>query len=402
MNYKYVAYDEQKRLIKGKMEVASATVAEQMLLRRGYQPVTITEAITMPPIEEALPSLFKVKLKEVVMFSRQLATLIDAGISIVPALQLIQEQTGNRLLKKTINELLKDLRSGNSFSQALSRHEKIFSDLYCQLVAVGERTGNASDSLRQAALYMEKDDVMRKKIKKALTYPAIVAGVAVVVMAVLMTFVLPSLMEMFSNMNTELPITTRLLIDCTDFASTHALELFVGMGVVAGAGIMYVRRPSGRYKLDQLLLKAPVIGKANLMGEMARFSRTLALLVHAGLPLPEILQMAQQTSTNLVIKEALVQVRTELLQGEGLAAPMARNKLFPPLLVQMVSVGEESGRLESTLETVATSYEVEADETIGNMVSMIEPVMTIVLAIGVGFIALSVITPMYTMTGAFE
>jgi type IV pilus assembly protein PilC len=266
---------------------------------------------------------------------------------------------------------------------------------------VGERTGIAADSLKTAADYLEKDLVIKKKIKKALTYPAIVLVVAAVVIVVLMIFVMPSMTKMFVDMKMELPLTTRLLIGLTNFVSTNTLPLLGGAVLAVVIVVLYRRSHSGRYQLDRLLLKVPVIGTANLMGEMARFSRTLALLVHAGLPLPEIMEMVRRTSGNQVMKEALAGVRTGLLEGEGLSGPMSRNTLFPSLLVQMVKVGEESGKLESTLSTVAGSYEAEADDKISGMISMIEPVMTVGLALIIGFIAISVITPMYSMTGKF-
>ncbi len=402
MNYRYVGYTtSDKKLVKGTISGGSEAAARELLLGQGCQPITLKPLSTLPPIEDMFPSLFKVKPKEVTMFSRQLATLLDAGISIVPALQLIQDNMRNRIFRKMIIEMLNDLRSGNSFSEALSKHKKVFGDLYCQLVAVGERTGGAADSLKAAADYLEKDIILKKKIKKALTYPTIVLSVAVVVIAVLMLFVMPSMTKMLIDMNVELPITTRMLIGFTDFVTANKLQLFGGIGLAVVVGVLYTRSPSGRYQLDRLLLRAPVIGAANLMGEMARFSRTMALLVHAGLPLPEIMEMVGQTSGSCVVKEALAGVRTGLLQGEGLSGPMSRNKLFPSLLVQMVRVGEESGRLESTLGTVAGSYEVEADDKISGMVSMIEPAMTVGLAVVIGFIALSVITPMYSMMGKF-
>ncbi|MDD5093955.1 MAG: type II secretion system F family protein [Dehalococcoidia bacterium] len=402
MEYKYIAYTNDKKLMKGTISGVSEAAATQALITQGYQPITLEVRAGLPSIEEAFPSFFKIKPREVIMFSRQLATLLDAGISIVPAIQLIQEQTSNRMFKKVIADINNDLRAGSSLSEALSRHEDIFGDLFCQLVAAGERSGGLEQFLRRGADYLEKDLVMKKKIKKALTYPVIVLVVAVIVISVLTVFVLPKMVDMFSNMGSDLPITTRMLISLNDFIGAYKLYLFAGMGLAVFGFITYVKNPKGRLKLDRFLITAPIIGKANLMGEMARFARTLALLVHAGLPLPEVIAITRQTSGNIVVKDSLASVRTGLLQGEGLSGPMARDKTFPNLLVQMIMVGEESGKLESTLDTVATSYETEADETITNMVSLIEPVMTVVLALIVGFIALSVIMPMYSMTDAFE
>jgi len=399
MDYQYVAYNEQKELVKGTISGASEAA---VLISQGYHPLTIKQKVGLPPIEEAFPSLFKIKPKEIIMFSRQLATLLDAGISIVPALHLLQEQAPKRQFRNIIGEIGNDLRSGSSFSEALFKHEKVFGQLYCNLIAAGERIGGLDQLLRQAADYIEKDMVNKAKIKKALTYPVIVLGVAAAVITVLLVFVLPEMVDMFDSVGQDLPITTRILINVNDFFQSYGFPFFVGVGVAMVLLIGYVKRPAGRYRLDRFLLKTPVVGTALLMSEMARFSRILVLMIRAGLPLPEIVAMTRQTSTNVIIKDSLANVRTGLLQGEGLSEPMSRDPVFPNLLVQMVMVGEESGRLETTLETVADNYERTADEAITNMISMIEPVMTIVLALIVGFIAVSVITPMYEMTDAFK
>lgn len=403
MNFRYVAYTSGgKKVVKGMVSGNSEAAATETLMSHGYRPITLKPAMTLPAIEDVFPSIFKVTTKDIILFSRQMATLLDSGISIVPALQLIMEETSSRAFKRVVARLLQDLRAGDPFSEALSKHEKIFGELYCQLVAVSERTGGVPESLRQAATYLEKDAITRKKIKKALTYPAIVLSVAVVVVSLLMGFVMPKMTSMFTAMDVELPITTRIMIGATNFFSANILFLAMG-AVLAGLGAyLYVRRPAGRHQFHRLLLALPVIGKANLMGEMARFSRTLALLIHAGLPLPEILELTRRTSGNMVVKEALNRVRTGLVQGDGLSGPMSNDKIFPRLLVQMIVVGEESGRLESTLDTVAAAYETEADDRISGMVSMIEPAMTLFLAVIIALIALSVITPMYSLTDAFK
>ena len=402
MNYRYVAYTSSDiKLVKGTISGGSEAEVREILQGKGCKPITVNQLSTLPRIEDLLPSLFKVSPKEVTMFSRQLATLLDAGITIVPALQLIQENIRSRVFKGIITRMLIDLRSGESFSDALSKHKIIFGEIYRQLVAVGERTGGAADALKAAADFMERDLIMKKKIKKALTYPVIVLSVAIVVIAVLILFVMPSMTKMLTDMGVDLPLATRMLIGFTDFVIVNKLQLLGGIILALVAGGLYMKSSTGRRQRDRLLLRVPVIGTANLMGEMARFSRTMALLVHAGLPLPEIMQMVERTSGNYIVKEALASVGTGLLQGEGLSGPMSRNKVFPSLLVQMVRVGEESGTLESTLGTVASSYEVEADDKISGMISMIEPAMTIGLAVAVGFIALAVITPMYSMMGKF-
>ncbi len=402
MNYQYVAYTKDWKIVKGTLNVASESVAEQTLVRQGYQPISLKSMPVMPTFEQLFPSLFTIKQKEVIMFSRQLATLLEASISLVPGLQMLQEQTSNRLFKKVIMNMLDNIRAGSSFSDALSKHSSVFGEVFCKLVAVGEQTGNLEVSLKQAANYMEKEQVAKKKIKRALTYPVIVLVVAMVVMAVLVLFVLPSMMTMFTSLGAELPITTKILVGFMDFIESYKLFVLVGIVALVFAVIVSLRQEPVRYQLDRLMITAPVIGTVNIMNEMSRFSRTITLLLHAGLPLPDIINMARDTSSNRLIREALGQVQSDLVQGEGLSIPMGKHKLFPKLLVQMVMVGEESGNLESTMNIVADNYESEADDKIGGLIALIEPTMTIGLALMVGFIAISVISPMYSIMGVFE
>ncbi len=401
MNFQYVAYTSDRRIVKGMIDVASELAAEQALIKQGYQPITLKSMTKMPAMEQIFPSLFKVKPKEVIMFSRQLATLLEAGISVVPALQMIQEQTGNRLFRSVILTILSDLRAGSSFSDALSKHTKIFGRVYYRLVAVGEQTGGLEASLKQAAKYIEKEVVAKKKVKRALTYPVIVLVVALIVISVLVVFVLPSMISMFSSLNVKLPWPTRMLIALMGFLTAYKLYLFLGVVALVVGGLIAMRQPKARYKIDGFMLKAPVIGIVNLMNEMARLSQTVAILLHAGLALPDIIEMARETTSNRVLRDALADVRRELVQGEGLSGPMGKKKVFPRLLVQMVMVGEESGNLESTLNIMAEGYEVEADDRLNGLISLIEPAMTIALALAVAFIALSVIMPMYSVLSAF-
>ncbi|UCH43223.1 MAG: type II secretion system F family protein [Dehalococcoidales bacterium] len=401
MNYQYVAYTKDWKIVKGTLSVASEAVAEQTLIRQGYQPISVKSMAAMPSIEQLFPSLFTVKPKEVIMFARQLSTLLEASISLVPGLQMLQEQITNRLFKKVVGTMLDDIRAGNSFSDALTKHSNIFGEVFCKLVAVGEQTGSLEISLKQASNYIEKEVQAKKKIKRALTYPIIVLAVAIVVIGVLVIFVLPSMMSMFTSMNAELPITTKMLVAIMNFVESYKLYLF-GAVVLSVVGLVVgIRQPKARYQLDRLLITLPVIGTVNLMNEMARFCQTITLLLHAGLPLPDIINMTRQTSSNRVIQNALNDVQNDLIKGEGLSVPMSKHSLFPHLLVQMVMVGEESGNLESTMSIVAESYESEADDKISGLIALIEPAMTIGLALMVAFIALSVISPMYSIMGAF-
>ena len=401
MNYQYVAYTDEWKIVKGTISVATETAAEQALRKRGYQPITLKPQTSfMIPMEQVFPTLFQVKPKEVIMFSRQLATLLSAGITMVPALQMLQEQMSNRILKNITTNILDALRAGSSFSDALTKHAKIFGEVFCKLASIGEQSGNLENSLKQAANYVEKESIAKKKIKRALTYPLIVLVVAVVVVTILVVFVLPQMMTLFTSLEADLPITTRLLLGVIDFTTSHELHILLGIVAVIFIAIVGFRQPAIRYQLDRLLLTMPILGPVNLMNEMARFSQTTSLLIHSGLDLPSIMNIAQQTTGNRVMGEALSKVRQGLVQGEGLSAPMLENKVFPRLLVQMVKVGEETGNMEATLNIVAESYENEANDKLSGLIAMIEPTVTICLGILVAFIALSVISPMYSILSA--
>jgi len=402
ISYRYVAATSQGKLVKGTIKAINEVAAERLLIEQGYTPVNVEVVPSMFSLEEALPSLFKVKPRDVIVFSRQLATLLRSGISLLPALEILQGQvTGSRAFKKILEAIANDLGAGSSFSQAISKHPKAFSDIYCRTIAVGEQSGNLEIVLNRMADYHEKQGAVTKKIGKALTYPLMIMGVGIVVVIILMTVVMPQLLGMFTAMSAELPLPTKILIWLTDFFSNNILYLLIAAAFLAVLALWLIKQPSGRRLLDRFKLTVPIIGPATLMGELARFSRTMSVLIGAGLNLQEVMEMIPQSSNNRVIRDALNQVNEGLLLGSGLSEPMSRIALFPPLLVQMVAVGEESNTLEFTLGVVADFYEVTAEEKTSAMVGMMGPLLTIVMALGVGFIAISILMPMYTLTGAF-
>ncbi len=402
LSYRYVAATSQGKLVKGTIKATNEVAAERLLIGQGYRPVNVEVAPSMFSLEEALPSLFRIKPRDVIVFSRQLATLIRSGISLLPALEILQGQvTAGRAFKKILGTIADDLRAGSSFSQAISKHPKAFSDIYCRTIAVGEQSGNLETVLNRMADYHEKQGAVAKKIGRALAYPIMIMGVGIVVVIILMTVVMPQLLGMFTTMNVDLPLPTRILIWVTNFFSANILYLLIAGVLLAAVAVWLVKQPSGRRLLDRLRLTAPIIGPPTLMGELARFSRTMSVLVSAGLSLQEIMEMIPQSSNNRVIRDALSRVNEGLLLGGGLSEPMSRIDIFPPLLVQMVAVGEESNTLDFTLGVVADFYEVTAEERTSAMVGMIGPLLTIVMALGVGFIAISILMPMYTLTGAF-
>jgi len=402
IDYRYEATIGQGRVVKGKIKAGGEIEAERLLIEKGYHPMKVEVVPSMWSLEEALPTLFRIKPQDVIVFSRQLATLLRSGFSLLPALEILRAQaTTARAFKKTLESMVDDLRGGSSFSQAISKHPKAFSELYGRTVAVGESTGNLEVVLNQLADYMEKSSATGKKIKSALTYPMMVLGVGVVVVFILMTVVMPKLTGLFTAMKVDLPLPTQILMSVSSFLSANILYVLIAVALSVAAVIWMVKQPAGRRLLDRIRLTAPVIGLPTLMGELARFARTMSVLVSAGLSLQEIMEIVPHSSNNRFIRDVLNQVNQGLVLGEGLSEPMSRVDIFPPLLVQMVAVGEESNTLDFTMGVVADFYEVTAEERTTAMVGMLGPVSTIGIALFVGFIAISIIMPMYTITGAF-
>jgi type IV pilus assembly protein PilC len=399
MDFQYVAYTPDKKLVKGKLSATNEEAAASLLGYGGYQVVSL-KTVTPFFTTGGLTSRFaRVKSREIIMFSRQLALLLESGTDIVTALELLQSQSTNRTLKNVIGEVASDIRGGTSLSAALGKHPQAFPELYHRTIAAGEQGGNLEIVLRQMADFLERGALTEKKIKNALTYPIILAIVAVVVVAILVTFVMPTFVGLYSAFGAELPLPTRLLLGVADWLLSYGLFLVLGIVAVVILGYIYIRTPAGKYQWDSLMFRAPVVGRINLLSELARCCRTMALLFRVGLPLPEVMALAIHGSNNKAMVEALTEVQQELIRGQGLSKPMGQRPLFLPLMVQMVGVGEETGNLDNTLTTVAQSYEVEADDRTSTAVGLIQPAMIIVIAVVIGFVAVALLSAMYSIYG---
>ena len=400
MAYHYVAYTPKGEMIQGRIEAASEKVAEELLWKLNYTIISLKETQET----NGGISLFsaKVKTRDLIIFSRQLATLIESGIPIVRAIQLLQEQTSNKRLRQVLGEIILDLQQGRFLSEAILKHNKIFTNLYARLIEVGERTGNLEMVLRQLAIYMEKEEALVRKIRSAMAYPSFVLLLAVGVVFLMLTIALPPLMGLFTSFGADLPLPTRILIAITDFASKYKFYLLGTLVLVVGVGALFFRSEAGHWFFDGLLLKIPIIKRVTIQGAVARMCRSMSTLLRAGLALPEIIEMVIRTQGNRIIKSALEGVRRDLLQGRGLADPLAQQKIFPGMLVQMVRVGEETGALDSNMETLAIFYEEEVDRAVAAMAGAVEPALTLFIGAVVGFVAVAVIMPMYSLMGSIK
>jgi len=399
MDFQYIAYTADKKLVKGRLSATDEAAAASLLNYGGYQLVNLKTTTPFLNMGSVAGRFSRIKSREIIMFSRQLALLLESGTDIVSSLELLQSQITNRGLKSIVGEVASDIRGGTSLSTALSKHPRAFSEMYHRTISAGEQGGNLEVVLRQVADHMERSLLTEKKVKSALSYPLMLAGVAVVVVIIIVAFVMPTFIDLYSAFDVQLPMATQMLIDVSSWLIAYGLFLLLAALAAGILGYIYIRTPAGKYQFDKLMLSSPVIGRINVLTELSRACRTMSLLFKVGLPLPEIMSMVIHGSGNKVMVEALTEVQQELIRGQGLSKPMAKNKLFLPLMVQMVGVGEETGNLDNTLTTVAQSYEVEADDRTGSAVGLIQPAMIIVIAVIIGFIAISLLSAMYSIYG---
>jgi type IV pilus assembly protein PilC len=402
MTYKYVAYTADRRLVKGKIDADAEDLAKEALWQRGYSVVRLKAARPGLSLHEAMPSFFGVKASDVITFSRHFATLIEKGVPAFRSLQILRDQTRSAAFKEVIATVMRDLQEGSPVGDAVGRHPRAFPPIYSRMVKVGEQTGNLGSVLRQVAGYMDRQKITKRKIRIAMVYPAVIMLVAAGVVAILITFALPPLLTMFDQFGSGLPLATRALVGFADFVTAYKLQL---LGAAIGgsvAAVWCLRRPSVRQRLDRLLLRMPVIGPIITGREMFHLSHTLSISLDAGLPMSETMDLAVQTTQNSAARREIEELREQVLQGRGLSATMAASRLFPPLVVQVVKVGEEAGTLSEDMMTVADLYEREVDEKVEFFLSMLQPALLLMIGLGVAFIAIAVIMPIYTMMGTIE
>ena len=402
MTYQFTVYTSDRKIVQGTLEAASESMAEEALYQSGHRRIlSLKEAQPGSSLGRLLQqALCGVKTQDVVDFSRQLAFLIESGIPILTALQLLEEQVSRASLRKVITGLVEELRGGSSFSQALRKYPHVFSSTYRQVMRASEHAGNLEIGLRQLAGHMERQLATKKKIKRAMMYPVIVLMMGIGVIGVLTTVALPPLVELLTSFDVELPLMTRLLMGGSAFVSTYKFYLLGGIFISVISVVAYMRRPAGKLAKDKLMLKSPVLGSVTLEHNIAQFCRTTSMLLKAGLLLPQIMNILGQTLGNRIICQRLTELREKLIQGQSLSQAMVAVGLFPRVLVEMVVVAEKTGNLESALATLAAFYEERVSQKINSLVSAIEPTLTIMIGLMVGFIALSIITPLYSIMGS--
>jgi type IV pilus assembly protein PilC len=399
MIFQYVAYNETEELVKGKLSASNEEAASEMLGYAGYRAVSLKPHVPFFSLDKLVGGLSEVNPTEIILLYRQLALLLESGTDIAGSFELLKEQVDNRALRRVLVEVIADIRAGSQLSAALAKHPKIFAPMYSRLLGIGEHSGDLESILRQVADYMEQEATAGKQTKNALMYPVITFLVTAIVIAILISFVLPSFGTLYSSLGVELPSTMKLLMSITEMARSNGMYITLGLLVVVGAAFIYMKTPKGRYARDKVVLKLPRVGRVKHLSELARCCRSMSLLFHSGLPLTEIMPLVTQGADNVVIAQALNDVQRDMVKGEGLSLPMTKHRLFLPMMVQMVRVGEETGNLDVTLLAVAKSYETEAEDKLRTLIALIQPAMTLFIGVIIGLLALSLTSAMYSMYG---
>jgi len=400
--YSYVAKDALGKVQKGRSEAENEQVLVRRLREKGFWVHKVTEEKGEQVAREGAPAVRpsfgifgRVSGRDLSLFCRQFATMINAGVSLVRCLAVLEEQSTSPRLQEIIRDLQASVESGETLSRALSKYPRVFSNLFVGLVRAGEVGGVLDETLARLAGFLEDNERLKRKIKSAMTYPVLVAGFAVGIVILLVTFVLPKFMDLFRDLGVkELPLPTQILVNFSNALTQRWYWFIVGAVVAVVAVQRYVRTRVGKRHYDWLKLKFPVFGKLNHKVALARFSRTLSTLMMSGVPILGALETVAGALDNEIIGDAVMAARAAIREGDRIGDPLQRSGLFPPMVVQMVTIGEETGALDSMLTKVAEFYEAEVDATLQSLTAAIEPLMIVFLGGVVGFIVISMFLPL--------
>ena len=338
--------------------------------------------------------------KDLVVFTRQFATMIDAGLPLVQCLDILGKQQDNKTFKQILLKVKEDVESGSTFADALKKHPKAFGELYVNLVAAGEIGGILDTILNRLAVYIEKALKLKKKVKSAMTYPATIVGIAVIVIAVILIFVIPSFEKMFQDFGGELPGPTQFVITLSNLIQRYILAFIAAFFLGSWLFKRYYQTSAGRLQLDALFLRLPIVGILIRKVAVAKFSRTLGTMVSSGVPILDGLDIVARTAGNKVVENAIYRVRQSISEGKTIAEPLEQSGVFPPMVCQMIAVGEQSGAIDIMLNKIADFYDDEVDDAVGNLTAMMEPLLMLFLGTTVGGLVIAMYLPIFKLAGA--
>lgn len=400
-SFKYLAKNQDGKTIAGTMEAVDRGEVIETLRKKDLIIVSINEAT--PKFSLSI-SLFakRIKIDDLVIFSRQLATMVDAGIPLVGALDILAEQIEKKGFADIIVKVRNDVETGSSLSEALGKHKKVFSSLFVNMVKAGESSGMLDEILDRVATYLEKTSSLQRKIQSALMYPAVVTIMALGITLLLLLKVIPVFKNIFAGFGAELPKPTLVLINISDFLQQYFIFitiLFIGLAFLLSR---YLKTEKGRLRFDSFLLNMPIFGILFKKVAVSKFTRTLSTLIKSGVPILASLEIVGKTAGNKVVEAAIDNVRTNVREGENIAEPLAKSKIFPPMVVRMVAVGEKAGELEKMLSKIADFYDEQVDAAVAGLTSMIEPLVIAFLGIVIGSIVICMFLPIFKITSVIN
>jgi type IV pilus assembly protein PilC len=382
--------------IKGELEAVNEAAVQAQLKRLRIQ---------NPTIKEKPKDLFanvaflqpKVTGKDIVIFTRQMSTMIDAGLPLVQCLQILSKQQDNPSFKRALTEILTDVETGMTLADGMRKHPKIFDSLFANMIEAGEVGGILDTILNRLAAFKEKSMALTKRIKGAMTYPVICLGIAILILSIILIFVIPVFQEMFKNMGGALPTPTQIVVNMSEFAKAYFLYIIAAAWFAGFLFKKYYNTESGRIKIDALLLQAPVFGPLIRKVAVAKFTRTLSTMLESGVPILDALQVVAKTAGNKVIEQAVFHVASSIAEGRPIAEPLEESGVFPPMVVQMINVGESVGALDAMLSKIADFYDEEVDQAVENLTAMIEPFMMVFLGGTIGALVVAMYLPIFKM-----
>jgi type IV pilus assembly protein PilC len=393
-SFVYVARESGSgRQITSSVEAASEQAAIAALLNRNLLVVSIQEKVG----KKGRTSGGRVALADLVVFTRQLATMIDAGLAMVQSLQALAEQTTNKVMRDVIKDICARVEAGDSFSEALQKHPKAFSRLYVCMVAAGEKGGLLAEILARLATYLENSARLRKKVKSAMMYPTVVTVVAILITIFLLVKVVPVFGEIFDSFGAELPGPTQFLINLSEIVKKYILLILVAGGAIVYGWFYFIKTPFGRNLWDSYRIRMPIFGVIAHKICLARFTRTLASLVRSGVPILEVLNIVSQTVGNVVMEKAIKSAAVDIERGESISASLAKHPVFPSMIIRMITAGEQTGKIDNMLERVADFLDEEIETTLSGLTSLIEPILIVFLGVVVGGMVICMFLPIFKM-----
>jgi type IV pilus assembly protein PilC len=399
--YQWVGKNRSNEVVKGEIELASEDAVKNHLAKLRITPTKVKKkpkdlfanvAFLQPPVTE----------KDIIIFSRQFSTMIDAGLPIIQCLDILYAQQENKTFKNMLKDIKESVEGGQTLAEALRKYPKAFDDLFVNMVAAGEAGGILDTILRRLSAYMEKAAKLKAQVKGAMTYPIITIIIAVVVVGVILVFVIPVFQEMFEGLGGELPVPTKIVVAMSDFAKDNILYIIVGAVIFFYAFGRYKKTAKGRVMIDAASLKMPVIGPLLRRVAVAKFTRTMGTMLSSGVAILEALDIVAKTAGNKVIERSIYNVRSAIAEGRTMADPLAESGVFPSMVCSMIAVGESTGALDSMLEKIADFYDDEVDQAVENLTAMIEPFMMVFLGTVIGGLVVAMYLPVFKMAGAIS